>query len=500
MRKILNFCGLLVITLTFGILNVQAQDVTSISELKSCINASNICTLKNNIDISYEDGEIELNKDITIDINGYTINHPYSNALFVILDGTTIIKDSGDKGIVSSNALIFLVDGGTLKIQNGTYISNQSQDIMLNTGNVIIENGNFYAKYDDIEVSDGSLTINGGNFSTGIYIDDTATNSIVEINNGTIETTSIGLNINAGTTTINYVEIISEYYSLFLENNANVIINDGKFNIPADINEYVLVNSGGNLTINGGEFSTNNGYISSVLIATEEDNNNKTIINNGMFYGAIDIMNDSESSKHLVEINNGTFISHIGSGVYVENGNLNINNGNFTAYEYCGIEVASGKVNISEGTFIGVDGGACFFSIKDILSLTGGTFSIINPENGIGGIVVITDENHSVMASDILSSGYNFYDDDTINFKYDETEDIYYSYTEASTVKVEKVKSENSSQNNDYTSDDYTDDIIKNPKTGNQIYLIWIIIIISLLIGIFIYIKLKKSNNKANLK
>lgn len=386
MRKILNYCIFLVVMLIFGISNVCAKEVSTINELKSCINDSSICTLKNNIDLSEGDGEIEINKDITIDINGYTITSNASfeeeQALFAITNGTTTIKDSKTTGKISFyEGIIFAVEGGNLKIESGTYISKKSICVY---------------------VEDGNLIVNGGKFEG-----------------------AVGIASDGGTITINYAEVNCE------------------------IDDYKVADSD---------------YFAALL-----------------FFDSI------------VKINNGVFGGTL-CGIYADSAILNINNGVFVGTVY-GIVTQDANLNINNGTFKGEYSGAILYG-NDNISLSGGTFAATNSKNAIGAIMVLTDKNHSTKVSDILSSGYAFYDDNTIDFGYiniknddfgfDDSD--YYSYTKAYTVNIKNPEIEKTSSVNSSNLEKQ----VENPKTGDiNVYFILFIIMIIISIQIFAYKRVK---------
>lgn len=477
MKKIFNLCLMLIGMVMFNTMNVNALEVKTYDELKSCVNTGGECILGENIDIPDENINIVISKDVIIDINGYSINYPYIYNLFNISDGKTIIKDSKDTGIINAKWSIFNITGGSLEIENGKYKSSSSPIISLEDGKVIVKNGDFQGIMRSFQVNGGNLRVDGGTFTgnEGIYVHESAVNSIIEINNATINTNNTCIKVDAGKTTINYAEGTSKNSCININNNSTTIINDGKFELIEDSVNPVITNWGANLTINGGTFSTHKESTSAVLIFTEEDDTNKTIVNNGNFYGEFTIMNDSIKSKHLVEIYNGNFVSDLGSAVYADPGNLNIYNGTFTSNEYCALDLWTGKGNIYGGTFTGNEGGACFYYNEDlnVESLKGGTFTVSNKDDGFGAVVIITDDDKKINASELLSPGYAYYEDDSMNFVYHKEYELYYSYTKATSLRVDKIKNEDVSTNdktdtpneND-TLDKNTEDKIENPKTG----------------------------------
>ena len=101
-------------------------------------------------------------KSITLDLNGYTMTIPaeleQTNnwAAFYINGGTMTVKDSSADGSGKMQS----GDANTL----GTYLFH------LNSGNLVIESGNYFAGCTVANVQKGTATVNGGSFA--VYVDE----------------------------------------------------------------------------------------------------------------------------------------------------------------------------------------------------------------------------------------------------------------------------------------------------------------------------------------
>lgn len=103
-----------------------------------------------------------VDKSITLDLNGYTMTIPgelessLNWAAFYINGGTLTVKDSTK----STGAII----GADKTEENPTYRGGVYL-FHLNSGNLVIENGTFYAGGTVVNVETGTATVNGGKFS-----------------------------------------------------------------------------------------------------------------------------------------------------------------------------------------------------------------------------------------------------------------------------------------------------------------------------------------------
>ena len=99
-------CMMLVITMVagLGVMEVKADDavttVSSWNELKNTISNGGDIQLTSNITAGTGDYSFNVTRDVTIDLNGYTIdrnlNVQQDNVFSVMTDGTLIIKDTSE--------------------------------------------------------------------------------------------------------------------------------------------------------------------------------------------------------------------------------------------------------------------------------------------------------------------------------------------------------------------------------------------------------------------
>ena len=99
-------CMMLVITMVagLGVMEVKADDavttVSSWNELKNAISNGGDIQLTSNITAGTGDYSFNVTRDVTIDLNGYTIdrnlNVQQDNVYSVMTDGTLIIKDTSE--------------------------------------------------------------------------------------------------------------------------------------------------------------------------------------------------------------------------------------------------------------------------------------------------------------------------------------------------------------------------------------------------------------------
>lgn len=109
---------------------------------------------------------------LTLDLNGNQLTVTY----IAIGTGYTLTAlDSGTNGkivstVVTSEVDLFRVDGGTLNIKSGTFVSNSTVEtssiVLLNSGSTNISGGTFSGEHYGLYQMDGSLTVSGGKITT----------------------------------------------------------------------------------------------------------------------------------------------------------------------------------------------------------------------------------------------------------------------------------------------------------------------------------------------
>ncbi len=179
-----------------------------------------------------------------------------------------------------------------------------------------------------IVVKDGStLTLDGETITSG------STKGRIkranDVSMPTITSTDTAIRVDGGKAVINGVKVVSTGYgAVSVKNKGELVINGGEFLAP----EYgALAEYAGNLTINGGTFTTTDNFV---------------VGTNGT----------SGHGKNVITINGGTFNGHIkskgyiGCGVYVANDDtVKINAGEFNIYNGCGVLARSGNTTVADG-------------------------------------------------------------------------------------------------------------------------------------------------------
>ena len=154
---------MLVITMVagLGVTEVKADDavttVSSWNELKNAISKGGNIQLDKNITAGTGDYRFEVDKSVTIDLNGYTIdrnlNEQQDNVFSVIAGGTLIIKDTseGQNGKITGGwanedyAGGINVREGTLILESGNIVGNRSNKTFTKRGGgvAVFYNGTF---------------------------------------------------------------------------------------------------------------------------------------------------------------------------------------------------------------------------------------------------------------------------------------------------------------------------------------------------------------------
>ena len=176
-------CMMLVITMVagLGVMEVKADDaVTTVStwnELKNTISNGGDIQLTSNITAGTGDYSFNVTRDVTIDLNGYTIdrnlNVQQDNVFSVMTDGTLIIKDTseGQNGKIIGGwanedyAGCINVSGGTLILESGNIVGNRSNSTFTKRGGgvALFYNGTFIMR-------GGKISENKAGYGAGVVV------------------------------------------------------------------------------------------------------------------------------------------------------------------------------------------------------------------------------------------------------------------------------------------------------------------------------------------
>lgn len=176
-------CMMLVITMVagLGVMEVKADDaVTTVSswpELKNAIRNDGNIQLDKNITAGTGDYRFNVDKNVTIDLNGYTIdrnlNEQQDNVFSVIAGGTLIIKDTseGQNGKITGGwanedyAGGINVREGTLILESGNIVGNRSNKTFTKRGGgvAVFYNGTFIMR-------GGKISGNEAGYGAGVVV------------------------------------------------------------------------------------------------------------------------------------------------------------------------------------------------------------------------------------------------------------------------------------------------------------------------------------------
>ena len=207
MKKIRLLASLVMALFLFNA-NVSALGVATEQELVECTSkAKEICTLKNNIDLTSK-LSIPKGSDITLELNGKTLNVLFeSNNYKVVVGGDLTING---EGVVNFSGLY------------GIGTTTTSGDLTINGGTYNMEEGYYL-----IGSYNGVTTINGGTFN-GDYC---VANAFDGYNVKTI--------VNGGTFVVSNEELESEGPTAVL---GSVYVNGGNFNQDLSESNWVTLN------------------------------------------------------------------------------------------------------------------------------------------------------------------------------------------------------------------------------------------------------------------
>lgn len=176
-------CMMLVITMVagLGVMEVKADDavttVSSWTELKNAIRKGGNIQLDKNITAGTGDYRFNVDKNVTIDLNGYTIdrnlNEQQDNVFSVIAGGTLIIKDTseGQNGKITGGwanedyAGGINVREGTLILESGNIVGNRSNKTFTKRGGgvAVFYNGTFIMR-------GGKISGNEAGYGAGVVV------------------------------------------------------------------------------------------------------------------------------------------------------------------------------------------------------------------------------------------------------------------------------------------------------------------------------------------
>ena len=290
----------------------DGQTITLVDDVYECDTASaHTFTLDlNGKTLTNEGGNtaLSVNKGANVTLKGGSVVAPaYAHAILIaggsltIEDGVTVT--SGD----DAWSPFYLSDGGSLTINGGTYSSEDEDVIAAYEGTVTINGGTFSGSSDDVDYyivyacpygkDQVNLAINGGSFSAvgGVVYAYGNTNAV--INDG---------------------DFASEKYFALETRYSTVAVNGGAFTTKGGSIASVS-SSFSSLTINGGTFGDTSAESGVALCVTSDNKDGSLSITGGDFYGKVEHVAESDDVSAVVS--GGTFSSYadkVVSGILAE--------------------------------------------------------------------------------------------------------------------------------------------------------------------------------------
>ena len=429
--------------------NVNGSSViaSDFAELISKVEAGSTITLSNDVvfageNIDTEEARLYIDKNLTIDLNGYSINGNYDNGsnnyfVFRVRNGAKlVINDSVGTGYVSAyattGAYALYVDGGELVINGGTFVGNPTA-VNVKTGKVTINGGMFASSDEDSRYVINCIDAN--------FRDKTA---VVEINGGLFLNYNPAASVSEGPV-VNFVsenkiitgftaqESMCFYYVTDSNNLTEIISNgftklnefvdeEGPVSMPVD---YIMLN--GNVEISGAEVDT---YEARLYVDKD-----LTIDLNG--YSINGNYGNGDNNFFVFRVRNGatlTINDTVGTGsitayattgayaLYVDGGTLVVNGGAITGNPTA-VNVLEGNAIINGGTFASSETTEYRYVINCIdanyrnktavVEINGGTFENYNPAATISegsvvsfvteGLFVVENDNNYTVVSGTLN-------------------------------------------------------------------------------------------------
>lgn len=230
---------------------------------------------------------INVDKKLTLDMNSAVIVDNEKTPVTVGVNGDLTL--SGDGSVeCNKNGKPAISNNGKLTIENG------------NITRTVDEKGNTYYTM----VNHGSVTINGGIFQAPREVSSMIENGYWDYNSGNEDSGYIaGVNAQYPELIVNGGTFINNFYTIKNDDAAKLTINDGMF-------YGTILHNGIEMIINGGHFTTIDGfYPLSIRNLSDDLNPAKTVINGGIFDGNCKTIIKNIGEKELdIQIKGGKFV------------------------------------------------------------------------------------------------------------------------------------------------------------------------------------------------
>ena len=284
---------------------------------------------------------IAFKEGFNLDLNGHTLN---VGANVISISGTVTIKDSSANkaGLITNvDKQLFQVNKNrTLNLESGTFVSSNSYAIYGLSGSIVnINGGTVESTSGYAALTIGSLNVNGGTIQAPV--------NVAIVNQGTV-TVNSGLVHSAGS------------IGIYGQSDSETIVNGGTVKTDADDYAILLSKPGSNLTVNGGEILAQSDA-GGVGVGMYKDTS--MVMNGGVIRGHDmgitgngSVSGSNEGSNAKITITGGE-VSAVLTGIYAPQpyGETTITGGKISGGDVA-IELRAGTLKISGGTFNGGSG------------------------------------------------------------------------------------------------------------------------------------------------
>lgn len=301
-----------------------------INALKEEINLElNKYALKTDLDVIKIYGD-SIAEDTSMSVDGVKYDTA-SEAIAAVSDGGTVKMAGGlgegevinvDKKLtLDMNSAVIIdnektpiavgINGDLTLSGNGNVECNKNGEPAVNcNGKMTIENGNITRTVDEkgdtyyTIVNHGSMTINNGIFQAPRKVSSMIENGYWDYNSGNDESGYVaGVNAQYPELVVNGGTFINAFYAIKNDDASKLTINDGMF-------YGTILHNGIEMIINGGHFTTTDGfYPLSIRNLSDDLNPAKTVINGGIFDGNCKTIIKNSGEKELdIQIKGGKFI------------------------------------------------------------------------------------------------------------------------------------------------------------------------------------------------
>ena len=317
MKNLKLFVFALISFMFIGLVNVNAETINSLDELKNCLSSNDVvCTLNKSIEL--DDSIISSGKNVVLDLNGKTLSldvDTYENALIVVLHGSDLtIKDSSANQL---GKISYITDLVNTNVRTAIKMTKSGGDNKL-VAKLVVESGtiegdSYAISGNGLDKRDNTLVIiNGGKlYSKGTAIFQPQDGELI-INDGDIEGKKVGVEIRSGKLTVNGGVINGIDKPTVSDKNSNGTTTSGA---GIAIAQHTTVKDV-DVAIKGG---TIKGYTPFYQV-TPETNSNIEKIKLSITGGNFEITNDGENVVYSEDkvnfVNGGTFNNFV-TGQYI---------------------------------------------------------------------------------------------------------------------------------------------------------------------------------------